>query len=159
MSEETNCVENGASKLSDGNEPDVAYFMLSTLSKQGDFRQLGWWAKEATGWEWRPGMLMCGGYRLPNDFPRDGNPEDEPDFSDAATLGCLVAIVRERADVEHLHSRFGFSTGWSIVAAERGGREDLIVTSGHALEASAWVTVLHNLLLPPEYEAWKRYSR
>ncbi len=46
------------------------------------------------GWRWMPGMADCYGRRL-----RDGDwldPSAEfPDLTDPATLGCLLALVRE----------------------------------------------------------------
>jgi hypothetical protein len=46
------------------------------------------------GWRWMPGMADCWGGRV-----REGDGLDRaaalPDFRDPATLGCLLALVRE----------------------------------------------------------------
>jgi hypothetical protein len=55
------------------------------------------------GWRWMPGMLIHAAgtaYRVP-DRDHDPGAEDwwrkytHPDFQDPATLGCLLALVRE----------------------------------------------------------------
>ena len=43
-------------------------------------------------WRWMPGMLTLDGFRL---SPVDADGDDPPDLSDPATLGCLLALVRE----------------------------------------------------------------
>ena len=58
-----------------------------------DLRELAMRAVESKHWRWMPGMRWAG-------FDRGGWEwhEDEfrlPDFSDAATLGCLLALVQE----------------------------------------------------------------
>jgi hypothetical protein len=49
------------------------------------------------GWRWMPGMLRLDGYRACHRIvPRALIPaEDVPDLTDPATLGCLLALVRE----------------------------------------------------------------
>ena len=54
-------------------------------------------AVESHRWRWTPGMLRLDGYRVCHRIvPRALNPaEDVPDLTDPATLGCLLALVRE----------------------------------------------------------------
>ena len=42
------------------------------------------------GWRWMPGMLTLDGFRLSH-----VDIDDPPDLTDPATLGCLLALVRE----------------------------------------------------------------
>jgi hypothetical protein len=85
-------------------------------------------AVACAGWRWMPGMLTVTGYRLVR--PQHGMwritqhaPENHldcvdvadhnfvPDLSDPATMGCLLALVREawpNACTMHV------STGWAV---------------------------------------------
>jgi hypothetical protein len=49
------------------------------------------------GWRWMPGMLTTEGMRVVvRCFGDDNEPDDAiPDLTDPATLGCLLALVRE----------------------------------------------------------------
>jgi hypothetical protein len=49
------------------------------------------------GWRWMPGMLTTEGMRVVvRCFNDDNEPDDDiPDLTDPATLGCLLALVRE----------------------------------------------------------------
>ena len=48
-------------------------------------------------WRWMPGMRLQNGYMLKDeDFPTHGDEHGWlPDLSNPATLGCLLALVRE----------------------------------------------------------------
>lgn len=75
-----------------------------------DLVALGRRAVACKAWRWMPGMAMCDGQRL---LGSDANnewaivsgreragPNGVPDLSDPATLGCLLALVREaRSDM------------------------------------------------------------
>jgi hypothetical protein len=77
------------------------------------------------GWRWMGGMLIihtprhdgATGYvsRLPQDGYRP-NPGDVPDLDDPATLGCLLALVRE--DLPDATVQLDGATWW--VAARNG---------------------------------------
>ena len=47
------------------------------------------------GWRWMPGMKLTAGLRLSESLVPFTFPVDLPDFTDAATVGCLLALVRE----------------------------------------------------------------
>jgi hypothetical protein len=60
------------------------------------WRDLGRRARACDGWRPLPGILYvspAGPVRASDAGPRD--PEDIPDFTDPATLGCLLALVRD----------------------------------------------------------------
>jgi len=61
-----------------------------------DWQELGRRAVACRGWRWMPGMLT------PPWAPRSLEPPDGylPDFRDPATLGCLLALVREACEPE-----------------------------------------------------------
>jgi len=86
-----------------------------------NYQQLGGYATNRKRWRWMPGMLVRG-------FdPTTKNPawmrlrefhssmsltaqaeqllQPWPDFSDPATLGCLLALVRQENDDPRLHCR------------------------------------------------------
>jgi hypothetical protein len=117
-------------------------------------------AVKCKGWRWMPGM--CGpdraicievttGGRVISWF-HDGEvvhddelPDDDPalpDFDDPATLGCLLALVREawRCDsiVPVKNSRSG-SPGWDCCDLLDQWRDDL-----HSTEAEALVAALES---------------
>lgn len=80
-----------------------------------DYEALGRRAVACKGWRWMPGMLTMslgrfGRQRLviPDQDPlREG---DTPDFRDPATLGCLLALVREAYEIPSLQC--GHVGGW-----------------------------------------------
>ena len=47
------------------------------------------------GWRWMPGMKVDGGFRVVESLVPFTFPVDLPDLADAATIGCLLALVRE----------------------------------------------------------------
>lgn len=68
------------------------------------------------GWRWLPGMLTLDGFRCvwadaeqiecaasrAHNFRRPNSATDLPDLTDPATLGCLLALVREAHAVPFL---------------------------------------------------------
>ena len=61
------------------------------------------------GFRWVPGMLTLDGFRL---SPVDADGDDPPDLTDPATLGCLLALVREA---------WGMPTGITVSYSSDGG--------------------------------------
>ena len=47
------------------------------------------------GWRWMAGMKVDGGFRVVESLVPFTFPVDLPDLADPATLGCLLALVRE----------------------------------------------------------------
>jgi hypothetical protein len=78
---------------------------------QPEQEQIAKRAAACKGWRWMPGMrqlvasnrapyrVVCDGYAPPEDeffvMSECGDPEVLPDLTDPATLGCLLALVRE----------------------------------------------------------------
>jgi hypothetical protein len=46
-------------------------------------------------WRWMPGMKVSEGFRVTESLAPFMFPVDLPDLTDPATLGCLLALVRE----------------------------------------------------------------
>ena len=57
--------------------------------------QLGLRAMACKHWRWMPGMLSTTGVRILGISSEKITAEDIPDFRDPATVGCLLALVRE----------------------------------------------------------------
>lgn len=47
------------------------------------------------GWRWMPGMKVYEGFRVTESYEKFMFAVDRPDLTDAATLGCLLALVRK----------------------------------------------------------------
>ena len=127
---------------------------------------LGLRAVACKAWEWRAGMAVVDGngwvWRLGEDGfwrharglyngreyePNLDPPRDAiPDLSDAATLGCLLALVREAWDEPELYVRSSRDDeSWIVCAADHEGRERLMVLRSdpyRASEAEALVAAL-----------------
>ena len=67
------------------------------------------------GWRWMPGMKLTAGLRLSESLVPFTFPVDLPDFSDPATLGCLLALVREAWDDHRLTLFYHYSySDWRL---------------------------------------------
>lgn len=97
------------------------------------------------GWKWMPGMRWTDDDdrgRLDDYQPEYmGRPPDAlPDLTDAATLGCLLALVREAwgGDFEQVWSEwYPLLSRWGI----RAGSRSVLLVSGET-EADALVAAL-----------------
>jgi hypothetical protein len=109
--------------------------------------ELGRRAVACKGWRWRCGMLISDGTwfsRVGSGYNWKSNAELLPDLTDPATLGCLLALVREayknpyasiwyNADYNHSGDR------WSYYSKQ-------VTFSGYATEAEALVVALESAL-------------
>ena len=79
-------------------------------------------------WEWRAGMLTSHGARcLGRDLWvdrgqrvavfADPNEGEVPDLTDAATIGCLLALVREAWGDPHASASWDYETNGQVVVA------------------------------------------
>ncbi len=74
------------------------------------------------GWRWVPGMLTTEGMRVVVPcFGDDNEPDDAiPDLTDPASLGCLLALVREAHHEPALYVRWNAVSGrWEVVSRYR----------------------------------------
>ena len=94
------------------------------------------------GWRWMDGMLTDEGWRVrPSDLPLGC--VALPDLTDPATLGCLLALVREAWDDDEAyaipwHDEDG---GWTICVRE--AERSINVSEGNT-EAEALVAALED---------------
>ena len=84
---------------------------MKTLNEE-ELGSLGRRAVACKGWRWMPGMLPSQLTERYQNYPRLGEDPERiaafydsgitPDFSDPATLGCLLALVRETTKASEL---------------------------------------------------------
>jgi hypothetical protein len=93
------------------------------------------------GWRWMPGMLALDtGLRL--DEMTDDWEAEVPDFSDPATLGCLLALVREAWGCKFLVAQEDFCHKALWCVRGRGaGMPDWLAVAGMS-EAEVLVAAL-----------------
>jgi|DEB19_MinimDraft_3_1074340.scaffolds.fasta_scaffold13252_6 hypothetical protein len=109
------------------------------------------------GWRWMPGMLTSHGARcLGSDLwvdrgqrvavYADPNEGEAPDLDDPATLGCLLALVREawepRRGTDCIASSVHTNSGWGVGARVGSECFAAIVLPAAASEAEALVAAL-----------------
>ena len=87
----------------------------------------------ACGWQWMPGTLDDVGYRIRG--PGATRPWCWPDFSDPATLGCLLALVREKHGAT-AHCSPSVDGRWYVWTGMA------LITGGDDTEAAALVAAL-----------------
>jgi hypothetical protein len=106
-------------------------------------------AVACAGWKWMPGMRAVGRRNLPAAWFRleevvpslTGEWADAvPDLSDPATLGCLLALVRDAWGDPHAGSRW-MKPDWKVLV-QRGGYINHTVVGGGRTEAEALVRAL-----------------
>ena len=109
---------------------------MTTRESEDRAREIGETVRRCKAFRWRPGMLTLDGARVTRAFGRDASgvlepayhevaiaPDDAPDLRDPATLGCLLALVRElhreplAVAVAYVHHEYQSSRiAWSIEA-------------------------------------------
>jgi hypothetical protein len=119
-------------------------------------------AAACKGWRWMPGMLASldgidGDYRarvcrVDNDrFWSDATPlpydltSYVPDLSDPATLGCLLALVREAWGDSEMHMALG-AKGWVWLTGESRVYDVVIPINAGETEDEALVAALEAAL-------------
>lgn len=106
-----------------------------------DMIELAKRAVACKGWGWRCGMLISDGAwfsRVGSGYNWKSDAELLPDLADPATLGCLLALVREAWGDPYLCAVGDPDTGWRIDAVT-AQVQDL---HGYASEAEALVFAL-----------------
>jgi hypothetical protein len=83
-------------------DPEIMAQVREQAERLARLEALGQRALACKGWRWMPGMLGLSNQSSSRsiwirivDPPMDDASECWPDFSDPATLGCLLALVRE----------------------------------------------------------------
>lgn len=137
---------------------DIVQQVREREERLRQLEELGQRAVACRHWRWMAGMLGLSNRSSERsiwirvvDPPEDDTSECWPDFSDPATLGCLLYLVREvgkTPDVSAIRSAFkDGSVVWSIPVetslALKMGLEDGFVTG--ATEAEALVAALEAL--------------
>ena len=133
-----------------------------TTEQLEDFEQLGRRAVACKHFRWMPGMVTTTGVRI---LRRDDDgytigygprtsycvmqvfPDSLPDLSDPATLGCLLALVREAWGDEWLACKGEYSphgATWLIYSGKPHGRRFLTQVAGtrYPTESGALVAAL-----------------
>ena len=115
-----------------------------------DWIELGRRAVACKGWRWMPGMLCIpigGGFPLryngivaPN-MPDAGGVQYRPDFRDPATLGCLLALVREAYDLPRL-ALVCCDGRWRVISAGLDVRFPIRAPAKNNTQAAALVAAL-----------------
>jgi hypothetical protein len=110
-------------------------------------------------WQWMPGMRTISGRRLAVvfgesrtaavlcDLRDDANSDTEelqgelPDLTDPATLGCLLALVREAWGDSEMHMTLG-AKGWVWLTGESRVYDVVMPINAGATEAEALVAAM-----------------
>ena len=133
-------------------DPEIMAQVREQSKRVARLEALGQRALACKGWRWMPGMLGLSNQSSSRsiwirivDPPMDDASECWPDFSDPATLGCLLALVRDAWKVSDLAAiRSAFKDGsvvWSFPHT-RELRHELGLTGDYlegATEAEALV--------------------
>jgi hypothetical protein len=101
-------------------DPEIMRKVREGSERLARLEALGQRAVACKGFRWMAGMLGLSDHSSSRsiwirvvDPPQDDTSECWPDFSDPATLGCLLALVREAWGTESWHTRLGVD-GWEV---------------------------------------------
>jgi hypothetical protein len=110
--------------------------------------ELGKRAVACKGWRWMPGMLAVTsngvvGFRVADSAVVPTCLVGLPDFTDPATFGCLLALVREAWGDSEMHMALG-AKGWVWLTGESRAYDVVMPINAGATEAEALVAALEN---------------
>jgi len=127
------------------------------LTENTENLELAWRATRSRYWRWTPGMIDTfgrtnteAGWHTPPVARERINAEPLairlPDLTHPATLGCLVALVREIWKDPFLYSSWGpDARRWEVLTVPSGKNEGFPELIGQgATEAASWVAALEN---------------
>jgi len=127
------------------------------LTENTENLELAWRATRSRYWRWTPGMIDTfgrtnteAGWHTPPVARERINAEPLairlPDLTHPATLGCLVALVREIWKDPFLYSSWGpDARRWEVLTVPSGKNEVFPELIGQgATEAASWVAALEN---------------
>ena len=101
-------------------DPEIMRKVKEGSERLARLEALGQRAVACKGFRWTAGMLGLSDHSSSRsiwirvvDPPQDDTSECWPDLSDPATVGCLLALVREAWHSPSLHTRIGVD-GWEV---------------------------------------------
>ena len=107
-----------------------------------NMKQLGMRATACRAWRWMPGMIALSQYRVTDQDAETDEPtpwvDDVPDLTDPATLGCVLALVREAWKEEDMGAFRYDDKRWCVeyTLGERQHRAFYGATEAEALVAA-----------------------
>ena len=129
---------------------DIMQKVRESAERLTKLEALGTRALACKGWRWMPGMLGLSTHSSSRsiwirivDPPQDDTSECWPDLSDPATLGCLLALVREAWSTPSLYVRLNpYGTDKVQLTWSGPGSTTVLALANAETEAEALVKAL-----------------